>query len=196
MCGLCGTCERFEYCSKTDWLTVMVLWWTRKIVSRLHFARHIIFITQNHARVYRHTHAHTQTHTHRAEAEAAAAAYEHTDRRTNKRTNVRINEQTKQHNQQKSPKRHSHRHTQTNPNLTLIRMHARTQTQTWQLESKESSVIPFWSHTLIQIPWWCAILNLWQKFTNRMVAHLLSQMRYKYTYWRVRACECMMYLVV
>lgn len=30
-----GTCERFEYCSKTDWLTVMVLWWKRKIVSRL-----------------------------------------------------------------------------------------------------------------------------------------------------------------
>lgn len=29
-----------------DWLTVIVLWWTRKIVSRLHFARHIIFITQ------------------------------------------------------------------------------------------------------------------------------------------------------
>lgn len=38
----------------------------------------------------------------------------------------------------------------TNPNLTLIRMHAQTQTQTWQLESKESSVIPFWSHTLIR----------------------------------------------
>lgn len=50
------TCERFEYCSKTDCLTDWRLWScgeTRKIVSRLYFARHIIFITQKHAKANR-----------------------------------------------------------------------------------------------------------------------------------------------
>lgn len=150
MYGLCGTCERSEYCSKTDCLTDWRLWSCGEqeklcLDCTLHdisFLSHKIML------------GYTDTRTHSKQQQQQ----QHKSKRTDEQTNERRNEQTKQHNQQKSPKNtHTRRHE--NEPDSYTNTHARANTSANMTDV--SCVIPLWSytHSNKRIPWQCAILN-------------------------------------